>query len=109
MGDSSDSHDVSVDAQNAAIVDYTAFENYVRKAATILLPEDDVVDIVALNLALSDKSNQDCIKKFLSDPQVQSLYMQRSCTKGKFVGEKLIFPMYRWTTPIHQSIAWPYK
>lgn len=84
MGDSSDSHEVSVDAQNAAIVDYTAFANYLLKAATILLPSDDDLHMPsALTLALDDKANQDCIKKFLSDPQVQALYVQRSCTKGE--------------------------
>lgn len=85
MGDSLENQDVSVDTQNAAVVDYGAFANYLRKAATILLPEDDVHIVPpALNIALEDKSNQDCIKKFLSDSQVQALYIQRTCTKGKF-------------------------
>ncbi len=41
MGDSLDNQDVSLDAQNAVIVDYGAFANYLRKAATILLPENN--------------------------------------------------------------------
>lgn len=41
MGDSLENPDVSLDAQNAVIVDYGAFANYLRKAATILLPENN--------------------------------------------------------------------
>ncbi len=37
----------------------------------------------ALCDALEEKNNQDCIRKFLSDPQVPALYVQRSSTKGK--------------------------
>lgn len=83
MGDSLENQDVSVDTQNAAVVDYGAFANYLRKAATILLPEDDLHIVPpALNIALEDRSNQDAIKKFLSDSQVQALYIQRTSTKG---------------------------
>lgn len=41
MGDSLENPDVSIDTQNAVIVDYGAFANYLRKAATILLPDSD--------------------------------------------------------------------
>lgn len=85
MGDSLESHGVSAaDTQNVAVVEYGAFANYLRKAATILLPEDDENFVPpALNLALEDRSNQDAIKKFLADPQIQALYIQRTSTKGK--------------------------
>lgn len=73
--------DSSVEAQNVAIVDYAEFANYIRKAATILLPEEDVT-APALNVALDDRVNQDCIKKFLSDSQIQALYIQRTSSKG---------------------------
>lgn len=82
MGDSLDNQDVTVESQNVTIVEFNAFFNYIRKAATILLPEEDAVP-PALNVALEDRTNQDCIRKFLSDPQVQALYIQRSCSKGK--------------------------
>lgn len=84
MNDSLEIQDTSVETQNVSIVDYGAFANYIRKAATILLPEEDAVP-PALNIALEDKANQDCIKKFLSDSQVQALYIQRSCSKGKLI------------------------
>lgn len=82
MGDSLEATDTSVETQNVAIVDYGEFANYIRKAATILLPEEDAT-APALHAVLEDKVNQDCIKKFLSDPQIQALYIQRTCSKGK--------------------------
>lgn len=89
MGDSLDGTvDVvsAVDNLNVAVVDYDAFANYLRKAATILLPEDDEHGVPpALNAALEDRSNQDCIKKFLSDSLVEALYVQRTCNKGECV------------------------
>lgn len=85
MGDSLDNTDTSVDPTvNLSIANYDAFANYLRKAVTILLPEEDVVP-ESLNNALDDPVNQDIIRKFLSDPQVQALYVQRNCIKGKKV------------------------
>lgn len=72
---------VVVDAESVAIMDYDGFTNYIRKAVTILLPEEDVVP-VPLNAALDEPDNQECIRKFLADPQTQALYIQRSCFKG---------------------------
>lgn len=83
MGDSLDNTDTSVDPTvNLSIANYDAFANYLRKAVTILLPEEDVVP-ESLNSALDDPVNQDIIRKFLSDPQVQALYVQRNCIKGR--------------------------
>lgn len=81
MGDSLEGSEILADLQNVSIVDYAAFANYLKKAVTILLPEEDVIS-PALNNALEDRSNQECIKKFLADPQVSSLYIQRSSSKG---------------------------
>lgn len=83
MGDSLENPDTSTD-QNVVIVEYNAFANYLRRAVTILLPEEDSLMPPALNVALEDPSNQDYIRKFLCDSQVQALYIQRSCMKGRF-------------------------
>lgn len=84
MGDSLENQDTSVETQNVAVVDYGEFANYILKAASILLPEEDIHAVPpALSAALDEKVNQDCIKKFLSDPQIPALYVQRSCSKGK--------------------------
>ncbi|XP_026741142.1 dynein heavy chain, cytoplasmic isoform X1 [Trichoplusia ni] len=80
MGDSLDGSENSPESQNVILVDFQDFANYLRRAATVLLPEDDIVP-PALNAALDDKVNQDCIKKFFSDPQVSSLYVQRFSSK----------------------------
>lgn len=82
MGDSLEGSENSPDSQNVAVVDFTAFANYIRKAVTILLPEEDIVP-PALNAALEDRNNQECIRKFLGDPQVSTLYLQRSSSKGR--------------------------
>lgn len=82
MGDSLENPDTSTD-QNVVIVEYNAFANYLRRAVTILLPEEDSLMPPALNVALEDPTNQDYIRKFLCDSQVHALYIQRSCMKGK--------------------------
>lgn len=81
MGDSLENTEAAGDTQNIAIVDFQQFANYVTKAVTILLPESDSVD-APYSLQLNERSNQECIKKFLSDPQVPALYIQRSNNKG---------------------------
>lgn len=69
-------------AENVAIVEYSTFATYLKKAVTILLPEDEDIISPALTAVLSDRSNQDCIQKFLSDPQVSCLLIQRASSKG---------------------------
>ncbi|XP_060804539.1 dynein heavy chain, cytoplasmic isoform X3 [Amyelois transitella] len=80
MGDSLDGSENAPEAQNVVVVDFQDFANYLRRAATVLLPEDDIVP-PTLNAALDDKVNQDCIRKFICDPQVSSLYVQRFSSK----------------------------
>ncbi|KAI8434184.1 hypothetical protein MSG28_012298 [Choristoneura fumiferana] len=80
MGDSLDGSEGAPEAQNVVVVEFQDFANYLRRAATVLLPEDDIVP-PALNASLDDKVNQDCIRKFISDPQVSSLYVQRFSSK----------------------------
>lgn len=82
MGDSLDgSGDPSPESQIITVVDYWAFANYLKKVVTVLLPDEDVVPS-PFNSALENTTNQECIKKFLSDPQVWALSIQRSSTKG---------------------------
>lgn len=88
MGDSLDgSGEPSPESQNVAIVELPTFANYLRKAVTVLLPDEDTV-----NLALDERYNQDCVRKFLGDSQVSSLYIQRSSTKGEPSSSRT-FPM----------------
>lgn len=88
MGDSLEGGtEQSLEAQNVSIVDYRAFNNYIRKAITILLFDDsEELTSSKLEEALDEnRANQECIKKFLSDPQVQTLYIQKCYTKGEII------------------------
>lgn len=83
MGDSLEGSDPAPETQNVALVDFTDFTNFILKAATVLLPEDDTQSEPAnLVAALDDKANQEIIRKFISDPQVATLYIQRNSSKG---------------------------
>lgn len=83
MGDSLEGSEPTSETQNVAVVDFTAFTNFILKAATVLLPEDDSqAEPANLVAALDDKGNQESIRKFISDPQVSTLYVQRNSSKG---------------------------
>lgn len=83
MGDSLEGSENTPEPQSVALVDFTAFTNYILKAATVLLPEDDSqAEPKNLVGALDDKVNQECIRKFIGDPQVTTLYIQRNSSKG---------------------------
>ncbi|XP_069694728.1 dynein heavy chain, cytoplasmic isoform X3 [Periplaneta americana] len=69
--------------ENVAVVEYSTFSNYLKKAVTILLPEDEDTVSPALNAALNDRNNQDCIQKFISDPQVTCMLIQRASSKDE--------------------------
>ncbi|XP_050295050.1 dynein heavy chain, cytoplasmic isoform X2 [Anthonomus grandis grandis] len=85
MGDSLESREGPPESQNVqsvALVELTAFTNFILKAATVLLPEDDgQAEPRNLMAALDQENNQECIKKFISDPQVTTLYIQRNSSK----------------------------
>jgi hypothetical protein len=85
MGDSLENNDSSLEpTQNVAIVDYKAFANFLRKAITILLSDDDESGNILESALDENRQNQECIKKFLLDPQVPTLYIQKNYIKGNF-------------------------
>ncbi|XP_043279701.1 dynein heavy chain, cytoplasmic isoform X3 [Venturia canescens] len=87
MGDSLDgSGEPSPESQNIAVVEHTAFVNFLRKIVTILAPEEDGVP-AGFNSALEEKNNQECIRKFIGDSQVWALCIQRSSIKEEDSGE----------------------
>lgn len=82
MGDSIEAvPEGTPETEAAAVVDFNEFCNYIRKVVTVFLPNADAVP-PALNAALLDRNNQDCIRKFISDQQVPVLFIQRTSTKG---------------------------
>jgi dynein heavy chain 1 len=84
MGDSLETIDQPIESQqNVSIVDQKAFNNYLRKCVNLFF-DDEEFESCKLEEALDEnRANQECIKKFLSDPQVQTLYIQKSSNKGK--------------------------
>lgn len=53
---------------------------YVKKVVTAMF---DTEPTGALDLALSDRNHLDSIQKFIADPQIRSLLVQSSSTKGE--------------------------
>lgn len=83
MGDSLETTEQSsAEVQNVVVVDVAAFSNYLRKAIQIFW--DEFIP-PAFNVALEERSTQEYIKKFISDSQVQALYLQRCSSKGECV------------------------
>lgn len=68
--------------QSVAVVEFSSFLNYLRKVVAIHFHED-ISAPPSLAAAIDDRNNQDCIKKFISDPQVSALLIQKSSSKGK--------------------------
>ncbi|XP_054005626.1 dynein heavy chain, cytoplasmic isoform X1 [Hylaeus anthracinus] len=87
MGDSLDgSGEPSPESQIVTVVGYWDFANYLKKVVLVLLPDEDVVPPAFVS-ALDDKTNQECIKKFLNDSQVWALYIQRNSSKEEDTNE----------------------
>ena len=78
-----DSGDADGQGTTQALMEVSSFANYLRRVVPVLL--EDVEDTpVGLVTTLKDKSSVDLMKKFISDPQLPVLLIQRLTTKGKF-------------------------
>lgn len=76
-----------VAAEDVELADVGLLVKYLRRVVPVLLEEDDVVQ-ASLEAALSDKANLDVLRKFIGDPQVKTLLVQRSSSKDEeLVGE----------------------
>ena len=87
MGDSLETIDQpSIDAQqNVSIVDQRAFCNYLRKCVNLFFDEEELNSSKLEEALDENRANQECIRKFLSDSQVPTLYIQKSSFKGKWL------------------------
>ena len=81
MADSGDAETQSQQQSTQSVVEVSALANYLRRVVPVLLEDIDDTP-VSLNSALKDKHTQECMKKFLSDPQVTALLVQRLAAKG---------------------------
>ncbi|XP_065208173.1 dynein heavy chain, cytoplasmic isoform X2 [Planococcus citri] len=83
MGDSLDNTTLEQNSEDhsTSIIDANVFLSYLKKLITVLLQEEGEDLNTALNVAFEDRSTLECIKKFLSDSQVQSLFIQKGSNK----------------------------
>ena len=81
MADSGDSESPVQQAQTVAVSDVGKFAGYLRRAVPVLL-EDAEDAPEAFAAALDERSVVDCMKRFLADPQVPVLLIQRLSVKG---------------------------
>lgn len=65
---------------SATLVDVSQFIKYIKRVVPVLLEDEDEIH-PSLQVALSDRSNLDTLKKFISDPQCRALLIQRSSSK----------------------------
>ena len=83
MADSGDA-DAAGQETTQSLMEVSSFANYLRRVVPVLL--EDVEDTpVGLVTTLKDKSSVDLMKKFIGDPQLPVLLIQRLTTKGRSV------------------------
>jgi dynein heavy chain 1 len=68
-------------ATPVSVNDITKFVNYLRRVVPVLLEDaDDAPE--NFTTALSERAAVECLKRFLGDPQVPVLLVQRMSMKG---------------------------
>jgi len=81
MADSGDSEASVQQAQTVAVSDVSKFAGYLRRAVPVLLEDaEDTPEVFAASLG--ERAVVDCMKRFLADPQVPVLLVQRLSVKG---------------------------
>ena len=63
------------------VADTSVLQKHIRKLVPLLL-EDGGEAPASLETALEEKSSVEQMKKFLSDPQINSILVERTCLKG---------------------------
>ena len=81
MADASDAEPASPQAPAVAVIDVSKFADYLKRVILPLLEEaDDAPENFAA--ALCDRVNVECMKRFLGDPQIPALLVERTSVKG---------------------------
>ncbi|ESP05087.1 hypothetical protein LOTGIDRAFT_151884 [Lottia gigantea] len=65
-----------------SVAETASFTQYLRRIVPVLL-EDEDPSLKSLDAAFADKNHVESVKKFLSDPQVSALLVQRASTKDE--------------------------
>ncbi|XP_022254854.1 cytoplasmic dynein 1 heavy chain 1-like [Limulus polyphemus] len=68
--------------QAVTVVELPILVKYIKRVVPVLLEDDDIIH-PALETSLLEKINQECMKKFIADPQVRALFIQRSSSKDE--------------------------
>lgn len=79
VDDNSGTMEVSAAVQTVA--DTSVLQKHIRKLVPLLLEDGGEVP-ASLETALEEKSSVEQMKKFLSDPQVHTILVERSSLKG---------------------------
>lgn len=72
-------------ANSLSVMDLAVFVDYLKKTVSTILQGDKFSTSPMLDLVFEDSTNVECIKKFLSDPNTATLFVQKSVIKGNSV------------------------
>lgn len=67
-----------------SVIEYTVFIDYLKKTISTILHGDKSATTSMLDLAFDDPTNIECIKKFLSDTNTTTIFVQKSVLKGLY-------------------------
>ena len=68
-----------------AVAEVSTLSAFLGKIIPMLFEDSDEGSDTFIQ-ALNDKSSEECMKKFLADPQIQALFVQKAAvTKGKLI------------------------
>ena len=89
------------------VADSSVLQKHIRKLVPLLL-EDGGEAPASLEAALEEKSSVEQMKKFLSDPQINSILVERTCLKGGSVCVSLeLDALSGWIRLVDDSEACP--
>lgn len=75
-----------------SVMEVTVFVDYLKKTVSTILQGDKSATPSMLDLAFDDPTNSECIKKFLSDPNTTTIFVQKSVLKGLY-SHVIILPL----------------
>lgn len=65
-----------------SVMDVVVFVDYLKKTISTILHGDKSATNTMLDLVFNDTNNLECIKKFLSDPNTTTIFVQKIVFKG---------------------------
>lgn len=65
-----------------SIMDVAVFVDYLKKTVSTILHGDKSATTSLVDLSFDDPANLECVKKFLSDPNTSTIFVQKTVLKG---------------------------